>query len=196
MVISYYGRGMVKVTQGEKTLVFNPIGADKDFKAVRFGADLALVTNSDEAHSGVDNAARGERVPFVINGPGEYEVSDALIRGVALPPLEGLNNTAYSVLFEEVNLVHLGQAGAEALPPAAIEALGEVDVLFLPVRAVKALTLLAPKLVVPIEWGSPAELKRFLEEAGLKESPAVESLTLKRKDVAAKEGEVIVIKSF
>jgi hypothetical protein len=196
MVISYYGRGMVKVTQGDTALVFNPIGEDKNFKPVRFGADMALVSQNDEAHNGVKNAARADRVPFVIDGPGEYEVSDILIRGVALPPVGGLNNTAYAVTFEEVNLVHLGNAGDEALSPAAVEALGEVDVLFLPVRAAKALTLLEPKLVVPIEYEDEAELKRFLKEAGLKESAPVESLALKRKDLASKQAEVVVIKSF
>lgn len=174
MIISYYGQGMVKVAQGEKALLFNPVNR-------KMKADIVLFSGSR------GDAPEGA---FVIGGPGEYEVGGVFVRGIA--GTDG--HTIYAVKFEEIALVHLGQSSV-TLKDELVEQLGEVDILFVPVAAAKALTVLEPKLAIPLHWKNEDELKRFLHEAGVKNGAPVESLTLKRKDLADKEGEVVVIKS-
>src|SRR3990167_6475574 len=101
MIISHYGLGMVKIQQGETVVVFNPIGevprGRGDLKTLKFGADIALVSLNDPGYNGVANAARGERVPLLVDGPGEYEVGGIFIKGFAT----GKINTAYLVTLEQ-----------------------------------------------------------------------------------------------
>lgn len=211
MVISHYGAGMIKITQGETTLVFNPIGESAAFKPVKFGADLALVSLNDSRYNGAENAARGERVPFLVNGPGEYEVGGIFVKGFATEGPAGKINTVYSLVLEGTNLVHLGalanadlSAGQVGLPAKAVEELGTIDVLFVPVgndflptkAAAKVATNLESRLVIPVDYESEVALKTFLKEFGAEKAETVESLSLKRKDILDKEGEVVVIKSF
>lgn len=204
MVISHYGAGMIKITQGETTIVFDPIAESKSFKPVKFGADLALISLNDPRYNGAANAARGERVPFLINGPGEYEVGGIFVKGFAAPGPEGKINTIYSLVMEGTNLVHLGALTNAELPAKAEEELGNIDVLFVPVgndslpakAAAKVATNLESRLVIPVDYESEADLKTFLKEFGAEKAETVESLQLKRKDILDKEGEVVIIKSF
>jgi L-ascorbate metabolism protein UlaG (beta-lactamase superfamily) len=203
MVISHYGLGMVKIGQGDTVIAFNPIGDTKDFKSINFGADLALVSLNDSHYNGVDHMSRGERVAFVVDGPGEYEVSGIFIKGFGTRGPREKINTVYSLVLDEIRLAHLG-ALTELLPTEVVEKLGVVDVLFVPVGgggtlepklAAKVVTTLNPKIVIPVDYDDEAQLKTFLKEIGAEGKAPVESLQVKRKDVADKETEVVVIRS-
>ena len=203
MVISHYGLGMVKIGQGDMVIAFNPIGDIKDFKAINFGADIALVSVNDPHYNGVDHMSRGERIPFVVAGPGEYEISGVFVRGLGTRGPKEKINTVYSLVLDEIRLVHLG-ALTEVLTPAQVEQLGVVDVLFVPVggggtlepkAAAKLVTTLNPKIVIPIEADDEASLKTFLKEVGATAGAPVESLQVRRKDLADKETVAMIIKS-
>src|SRR3989338_5474864 len=88
MVISYAGGECFKVSQGDLTLAFNPpakgsalASALPTGRQARFGADIALVSLDHPDFNGSENAAFGERQPFVIEGPGEYEIKGVAVRG-------------------------------------------------------------------------------------------------------------------
>ena len=66
MVISYLGGECFKVSFGDLTLALNPLGKGSKLGSAKFGADLALVSLDHEDFNGVENAAFGERQPFVI----------------------------------------------------------------------------------------------------------------------------------
>jgi L-ascorbate metabolism protein UlaG (beta-lactamase superfamily) len=169
---------------------------------VRFGADLALVSLNEANYNGVENVSRGDRVPFVINGPGEYEVNDVFIKGWGTPGSEGKINTVYSLVLDGIKLVHLGAIASPELPAVATEGLGAVDIVFVPVGGIlepkqtaKLAADLEAKLIIPIEAGDEAKLKLFLKELGAEGSKPVESLAVKRKDLLEKEGQVVMINS-
>lgn len=211
MVISYLGGECIKVTQGDLTLAFNPPSKDSNLKASKFGADIALVSFDNEDFNGTENAAFGEREPFVITGPGEYEVKGVAVRGFGsesgygIPSGKGIN-TIYSVALEGMNLCFLGALGSVTLPPAAKQELDNIDILFVPIGgegvlgyedAYKLAVQLGPKAVVPIHYGDIGEkdsLKAFLKEAG-KDVKPVDKLTVKKKDLDGKDGEIIVLSS-
>src|SRR5665213_423740 len=99
MVISYMGGECFKISQGDLTLAFNPPSKDSALKASKFGSDIALVSADNEDFNGVENAAFGEREPFAIVGPGEYEVRGVAVRGFGSTSLYGGSssvNTIYS----------------------------------------------------------------------------------------------------
>ncbi|MDB4992101.1 MAG: Zn-dependent hydrolase of the metallo-beta-lactamase superfamily [Parcubacteria group bacterium] len=211
MVITHHGGQCFKVTFGDLTLVFDPISKTGTLPAVRFGADIALISRNHPDMNGVDEVSFGGKVPFVVSGPGEYEKEGITVQGfltkseyaLAKGQAEAMN-TMYSVKLEGMTLVHLGAMTGINLPADAKEAIDEIDVLFVPVggdgvldaaEASKLATMLEPKIVIPMHWsgmGTPKSLEAFLKEEG-EESEKVDKLTLKKKDVADKDGAIIVI---
>ena len=207
MVISYLGGECIKISQGDLTLAFNPPSKDSTLKVSKFGADIALVSLDNEDFNGTENAAFGEREPFVVAGPGEYEVKGVAIRGFGSESNYGGSkgiNTIYSVVLDGMNLCFLGALDTVALPPAAKQELDNIDILFLPIGgdgvlsyddAYKLAVQLEPKAVIPMHYGDVGgkdALKSFLKEAG-KEVKAVDKLTVKKKDLDGKDGEIIVL---
>ena len=213
MVISYAGGQCFKVSKGDLTLSFNPPAKGSSLASAKFGADIALVSLHHADFNGGENAAFGERQPFVIEGPGEYEIKEVTVRGFATPAMYDKKqtiNTIYSVMLEGMNLCFLGALGNAELPAAAKAELDDIDVLFLPVgpstgsgqaagiinyaAAYKLAVQLEPKVIVPMHYDA-ASLKAFLKEAGAEGTKAEEKLTIKKKDLEGKEAEVVVLSS-
>jgi L-ascorbate metabolism protein UlaG (beta-lactamase superfamily) len=211
MVITHHGGQCFKVTFGDLTLVFDPIAKGASLPAVRFGADIALVSRKHPDMNGTDEVSFGGKEPFVIDGPGEYEHSGVTIQGFLTKSQYGLPkgtldaiNTVYAVTLEGMTLVHLGALSDPMLSHDAREAIDEIDVLFVPVggdgvlsvaEAAKIAVTLEPKIVIPMHWngmGEPKALESFLKESG-KENEKVEKLTLKKKDTTDKDGAIIVV---
>lgn len=212
MVINHLGGQCFKVTFGDLTLAFDPISKGATLSAVKFGADLAIISRNHPDMNGVAEVTYGEREPFVINGPGEYERSGVAVRGFLTKSGYGLGkgqdsaiNTMYSVELEDMNLVFLGALGKPELPPEAREAIDEIDILFVPVGgdgvlspadANKLAVMLEPKIIIPMHWSGMGEakaLEAFLKEAGGDKAEKVDKLTIRKKDVAGKDGAIIVV---
>lgn len=209
MIITYQGVESLKVQFGETTVSYNPVSKDSSFKPTRFGADIALISLNDPDMNGADSASRGDKEAFVINGPGEYEIGGIFIRGfLSQSNYKGKSriNTVYLMTLEGMNLCFLGAlASADSLDSKAKEALDGIDILFVPIggdgvlapaEANSLATKLGPSIVVPMHYGSglsTGALKTFLKEAGTEESKALDKLTVKKKDLEGKQGEVIVL---
>ncbi len=207
MVINYLGGECFKITQGDLTIAYNPPSKDSSLaqalpagRQARFGADVALVSMHHDDFAGVENAAFGEREPFVVDGPGEYEVKGVQVRGFGNKvPYDGEDkmNTVYGMSLEGMNLAFLGAQTGD-VPAAAKQELDDIDVLFVPLatmgpaEAYKLSVKLEPKVVVPMHYDA-AQLKSFLKEAGAEGTKAEEKLTVKKKDLEGKEAEVVVL---
>ncbi len=207
MIITYLGKQFFKVQQGETVLAFNPIGKGSKAGAVsRFGSDIALSTTNHPDFNGVENLSHGDTHPFVINGPGDYESKDIFIRGfMTETELAGKSyiNTIYSLTVDGISICFLGALADEKIPPEVREAIGSPDVLFVPVggdgvldpaAAAKVSVMLEPKIIIPMDYDDKS-LKAFLKEAGEDDVTAIDKLTLKKKDLEGKDGEVVVLKN-
>lgn len=202
MVISYFGLGFVKIQAGELVIACNPTNKLPDRKTVKFGSNIALVSLNDVNYNDTDAVSRGAEKPFVIDGPGEYEVSGIFVRGFATPGPAGRVNTVYLLTVDGARLVHLGALAAVNLGAEVKEELGAIDILFVPIggaldykRAAQLVGDLEPKLVIPTHYSDEKTLANFLKEMGNSAKGSVESLSIKKKDLAEKTGEVVVIKS-
>lgn len=211
MVITYHGIEYIRVQFGDTTLAFNPISKSSKYKSSTSGADIVLVSLNHPDMNGIESVSRGEKQPFVINGPGAYEVRGIAIEGFASTSRYGatkkeiLTNTIYLVSLEGMMLCYLGALGDAALPQAAQEAIDEVDILFVPIggegvlsplEAHKLSVQLEPHIVIPIHYGEGGEknaLSLFLKEEGVKNERSVEKLTIKKKEVEGKEGDVVIV---
>lgn len=211
MIITHHGGQCFKVSFGDFTLVFDPISKGGTLPAVRFGADIALVSRNHPDMNGVAEVPFGGKDAFPITGPGEYEKEGVTIQGFLTKSEYALGkgqdeamNTIYAVKLEGMTLVHLGALAEPTLSVEAREAIDEIDVLFVPVggdgvldaaQAAKLATLLEPRIIIPMHWsgmGEKGALEAYIKEEG-SEAETVDKLTLKKKDAAEKEGAIIVI---
>lgn len=208
MIITYQGVEFFKVQFGDTTIALNPISKDSKFKPTRFFADIALVSLNNPDMNGTENLSYNGKDPFVISGPGEYEVKDVFIKGFASKSMYGGKekiNTIYSVTLENMNICFLGALSDINLSSDVKESLGDVDILFLPIgddgvldaaKAEKLSVEIAPKIIIPMHFGEVGvkdALKKYLKESGSDNVKPVDKLTLKKKDLEGKAGDVVVI---
>lgn len=206
MVITYHGGQCFKVSFGGTTLAYNPISKQSKLGAAKFGADVALVSLWHPDFNGVSQVVHGSKQPFIIDSPGEYEVGELTVRGFGVETTyenQPYYNTIYQVTMEDMNLVFLGSLGSDELASDILRELGEIDILFLPIgggdllsvpQASKLAVKLEANLVIPMQYDAPT-LKTFLKEESKESLKPVEKLTIKRKEVQAMSGEVVVLQS-
>jgi L-ascorbate metabolism protein UlaG (beta-lactamase superfamily) len=185
MRVRWFGQSAFRV-EGTRSVFIDPFGdvaplADRglEFRYPPIDgvtADLVLVTHEHLDHNAVDVVA-GE--PVVIRstaGRVESPVGEVVaiasehddVAGTARGP-----NTIFSFSLDGVRFCHFGDFGQRSLRPEQREAIGAVDVLFLPVGggptiggagAAEIVAELSPRLVVPMHFRTPAV--NFLEPPG------------------------------
>lgn len=206
MIITYHGAACVKVTAGETTLAFAPISKDSKHKTVSFGADVVFVPLNHPDMNGVEQVGRGGKEPFIIKGPGEYEVASVTAAGYPSTSKyagEDRINTMFVVDFDDMTILYLGAHADEKLPAAISEELEDIDVLFIPIggkgaleatEAAKLAVSLEPRIIIPILCDEDKDaLKTFLKEYGEDSVKPVEKFTIKAKEAATMEGAVVVL---
>ena len=208
MIITYFGKQFFKIQQGDMVLAFNPVSkSSKTGISAHFGADLAFVSTNHPDYNGVEQLSHGDRVPFIISGPGDYEVKDVFVKGVmsnAQIANKKYINTIYLLTVDGIDIVFLGALSDIEISKESREAIEEPDILFVPVggksvldakQAAKLASSLEPKMIIPMDYDN-SSLKLFLKEIGEEKAEVVDKLTLKRKDLEGKEGEVVVLEAL
>ena len=208
MIITYHGVDFFKVTFSDTTIAVNPISKSSKFKSTTFGSDITLISLNSPEHNGADITSRGDKESFLINGPGEYEVSGVFIKGFPSKSKYGGEakiNTTYTVSLEGINLCFLGALGDKDIPAKTKEDIDGIDILFVPIggegvldsaTAHKLAVQFEPKIIIPSHYGEVGltnSLKTFLKEAGEEGIKPIDKLTIKRKDLEGKEGDVVVL---
>lgn len=203
MVITHHGGQSFKVSFGNTTLAFDPVSKSSKLASTKFGSDVAFISMNHPDFNGSDQVAHSSKQPFVVAGPGEYEIGDVTARGYGVKTIyDGVErySTIYQVKLEDMNLVFLGALSSPDIDPKILGELGDVDVLFIPVgggdvlevpQAAKLTLKLEAKLILPMHYDNAA-LGAFLKEMGTAVTP-VDKLTLKKKDVNEMEGDVVVL---
>ena len=190
------------------TIAFNPVSKNsKSGISAHFGTDIALITTNHPDYNGAEQLSHGERSPFIISGPGDYEVKEIFIKGaISNASLAGKKyiNTIYSLSVDGINIVFLGALSDSEFSKETREAIDSPDIVFVPVggkglldakTSAKLVSTLEPKLIIPMDYDDTT-LKVFLKEMGEEKAEITEKLTLKRKDLDGKDGEVIVLKAM
>jgi L-ascorbate metabolism protein UlaG (beta-lactamase superfamily) len=207
MIITNYGRQHFKFQVGDTVFALNPVSKDGKGKTAKYGADVCLITTNHPDYNGSEQTALGTKEPYVIRGPGEYEVANVFIKGFGTETtlkdgkaVKAYQNTSYSFTFDGIRITFLG-ALSKMLEPHHKEIIDETDVLFVPVGedgfllnpydAHKLAVSLEPKLIIPMDYDEKS-LPIFLKEAGAEKVEPVEKLTIKKKDIEGKQGEVVL----
>jgi L-ascorbate metabolism protein UlaG (beta-lactamase superfamily) len=183
MRIQWYGQSAFLLT-GERSVFIDPFDRPGEALAARgleFNyapienerADVLLITHEHLDHNGV-GAIGGEPATFR-SGAGRLDspAGEVLaiasehddVAGTARGP-----NTIFRFTLDGLTFCHLGDFGQPALRPEQREAIGEIDVLFIPVGdgptiggepAAALVRSVAPRLVVPMHYRT--EAVNFLE---------------------------------
>jgi len=206
MIITHHGGQCFKVSFGDTTLAFDPISKKSKLSPVKFGSDVAFISLHHPDFCGAEQVAHGNKEPFVIDGPGEYEVGDVTARGFGLLTTydkEERYNTIYQVQLEGMNIIFLGALSDPEIDSKILAEFGDVDILFVPIgggdvlevpQASKLATKLEAKVIIPMHYDQKA-LQAFLKEEVSSDVKPVDKLTLKKKDVTIMSGEIMVLKS-
>lgn len=161
--IEYKGGNTVVIASKKTTLVVDPrtsVVGGKDQKTtdkVEVGTEARFLLNNADAR-------------LVIDGPGEYEVGDFTVRGIAaMRHIDASDQeqlaTIYRIECGDVRVAVLGNVDL-SLSDEQLEQLGVIDILVVPVGgggytldATNAATLVGrvePKVVVPVHYADPA----------------------------------------
>ncbi len=205
MIITYYGKQFFKIQQGEIILALNPISKNSKSKSsAHFGADLAFVTTNHPDYNGIEQLSHGDKEPFVINAPGDYEVKNIFVKGImSQTEIEKKKyiNTIYYFSLDNINILFLGALSNFEINKEVNEVVNNLDIIFVPVNPenikelVKFINALEPKIIIPTDYDD-VSLKLFLKEIGGENAEKVDKLTLKRKDLDSKDGEVIILNAI
>jgi len=208
MIITYHGLEFVKLQLGDTVLAFNAPSKESKNKKSTFGADIVFASINHPDFNGGADLARGDKSPFVISGPGEYEIGGIFVKGVpSVSNYDGKEriNTIYSLAVDGMNVCFLGALNTSTLKSETTESFDEIDILFVPIggdgvlsasEGYKIAVSLEPKIIIPIHFEEgDKNIKTFLKEGGSEKSEVLEKLTIKKKDLEGKEGDIIVLSS-
>lgn len=211
MIITHHGKQFFKIQLGDTTLAFNPIS--KESKAVekpaKFGANVMLSSVRHPDYYCIETVTYNDKAPFIVDGPGDYEVLGNFVKGLeSKTQIDGEEhiNTVYTMQFDGINMLFLGHLISRELAPAVREAIDAVDIVFVPLGekslapmdAYKLAISFEPKIIIPMEYDSKTDaklLQQFLKESGDDSKKPEDKLTIKPKDLAGKEAEVVVLSS-
>ena len=206
MIITYLGKEFFKIQQGDLVVACNPISKDSKEKQSRFGSQIALSTTNHPDYNGFENVTHGDTAPLEISGPGDYEVGGIFVKGVmTTAELAGKTyiNTIYSLSIEGITICFLGPITSEKLSADVLDSIEAPDIVFVPIGgagtispagAYKLALSLNAKIIIPMDFDA-TQLKTFLKEGGQDAVKPAEKLTIKAKELAGREGEIIVLEA-
>jgi L-ascorbate metabolism protein UlaG (beta-lactamase superfamily) len=201
MDITWLGHSSFRIKGSQTTVITDPYPPDLGYSFGKQTAAIVTVSHPHPGHSYVTDVA-GD--PRVIKGPGEYEIANTLIIGLATfhdreDGRQKGKNTIYAIQLDELSICHLGDLG-HVLTSQQVEDIGNVDILLVPVGGISTINAtlaaevvrqLEPKVVVPMHFKTPAlarELEpvdRFLKEMSVKDTASRPKLTLTRGNLPA-----------
>ena len=194
MEITWLGHSCFKIKGKQAIVITDPYSPTIGYSLGKHSARIVTVSHQHPGHSCVQDID-GE--PKLVTGPGEYEISDVLIIGIATfhddqKGIKSGKNTVYLMEVDGVSVCHLGDLG-HVLTGEQVEGIDDVDVLLLPVgekstidasMAAEVVRQLEPKVVIPMHYKTPAisrELEpvaKFLKEMGIEQINSQPRLSL------------------
>lgn len=208
MVIQKVGAHCFKLSAGPVTVALNPPGAKSRLKVNKFGSDIVLVSLRNEDWEGAETATHGDKEPFVINGPGAYEVGDITISGFqTATDYDGdhseVGNTVYVFEMDGIKVLALGALSGGKLPQDLRAEVDDIGIVLVPVgdgtldpkAAHELMVNLEPKIIIPYGVGKDgdAAVKAFLKAEGETSTKSEEKLTVRAKEVNEKDGDVVLL---
>lgn len=216
MEIIWFGQACFLIRSKDGYIVTDPYNEECGLRLPKnLKANIVTVSHNHFDHNNIKavSGMEDDQPPFVINGPGEYEVNKIAIIG--LPTfhdnqkgnLRG-KNTVYTFKLEDLEICHLGDLG-HSLSDEEIEKLNQVDILLVPVggtytidakKALEVINQIDPKVVIPMHYQieglstsiSLEGVDKFLKEIGAEVTP-LDLLKISKNDLEEEERKIVVL---
>ncbi len=220
MHIQWFGQSAFQLVADDQTIFIDPFDKVDDLRQrgihwlyppiVGVRADLLLVTHEHGDHNGVEVIGGSPRIIRSTAGVFESDFGKVTaiasehdqVAGTQLGP-----NTIFVLEFAGLRVCHFGDFGQAALRPEQQQAIGEIDLLFLPVGGVLTIDgetsatimrQLRPRWTVPMHYRTPAidflgPIDPFLEAAADTTIRQLSSPTFNLADWPATDGPVIIV---
>lgn len=202
------GHASFKLRGKNATVVTDPYdGAGVSLKYPKHvEADILTVSHDHADHNAVHLVGG---TPFLVHGPGEYEIKGVSVIGVASfhDEKEGADrgrNTMYRIEVDGVKIGHLGDLGS-VLGSAQVDALDGIDILLVPIggvytidaeKAAQVVSDIEPRIVIPMHDARSnkelAPLEQFLKVMNKGEITPVPKLTISREKLPT-EMQIVVL---
>jgi L-ascorbate metabolism protein UlaG (beta-lactamase superfamily) len=199
--ITWLGHSCFRIKGSQALVITDPFPPDLGYTLGKQTPKIVTVSHQHPSHSYIQGIG-GE--PRLVKGPGEYEISDVLIIGVATfhDTEEGRKrgkNTVYLLEVDGISVCHLGDLG-HLLSDEQVEEIGRVDVLLLPVggvstidaaMAAEVIRQLEPRAVIPMHYKTPAinrelePVSKFLKEMGMEQVDSQPKLNISKSNLPA-----------
>lgn len=206
------GHSSFKIKGKTAAIVTDPFDSGMvGLKFPKTEGDIVTVSHEHKDHNAVINV---DGNPYIIRGPGEYEIKGVHIVGVSVfhdqkMGAEKGKNVMYQFIVDGVTLVHLGDLGHKLTTEQAKE-IGTCDILFIPVGgyftigadiASEVAAQFEPRIIIPMHYKEHglnpdfdvlSGVDKFLKEMG-KEDVAPQPKLSVTKDKLPEETEVVVL---
>ena len=204
MEIKYLGGNCLKIVTKKVSVVIDD-AVNISGKPVSTEKDILIVTNPI---LGTDKSY------FLVDGPGEYEVSDISVSGIPsrahMDTEDQHSSTIYRLIIEDTRIGIIGHIHPN-ITEEQLEALGTIDILVIPVGgngytldgngAQKIVKEVEPKIVIPTHYDDgktkyevpQTDLETALKSLAMEPTETVESLKLKNTEFIGETTKLIVI---
>ncbi len=207
MEISWLGHSCFQLRGKNVTLITDPFSPQLGHSLGKISAPIVTISHNHPGHNfagGVDGD------PRIVRGPGEYEISDVLITGVASyhdnkHGQELGRNTIYIIHIDDLIICHLGDLG-HILQEEQLEEVADADMLLVPIggqhtinaaQAAEVISQVEPHIVIPMHYSppiddSPNPLDKFCREMGIEAINPQPKLSITRSALPA-ETQVVIL---
>jgi L-ascorbate metabolism protein UlaG (beta-lactamase superfamily) len=211
MEISWLGHSCFQVRGKNVTLITDPFPPQPGYSLGKINAPIVTISHNHAGHNYVQGVGGN---PRVVRGPGEYEISDVLITGVASyhdnkRGQELGRNTIYVIHMDDVVICHLGDLG-HTLQEEQLEEVADADVLLIPIggqhtlnatQAAEVISQVEPRIIIPMHYHTPAlegqrdtldPLDKFCREMGVEVINTQPKLVVTRSSLPS-ESQVVIL---
>lgn len=214
MQIQYFGLSSFKITTKEATIITDPFHKDSGLTPPRGAADILVLSQKDKPLYSAVSGISGD--PFRMDTPGEYDYKGVTVTGIPLKQDEKYVSV-FLIESEDIRILNLTHIHDWNMKEEEIEALGDIDILIVPVGGNTVLTAAAaskivneigPKVVIPSHYkmsrgaGSTSggndlildldSVDKFVKEMGGKKED-MDKLTVKKKDLQEEGTKVVLL---
>jgi len=189
--ITWYGHSCFRLSErGRTTIITDPFSDSIGLPAPKLKGDVVTISHNAPGHNFVE-AVKVQ--PYVLSGPGEYEIGGVFVMGIALHATSDTNasyNVAYTFEYDKLTVLHLGDL-KHVPEQSTIEAFGEVNVALVPVgggngltanEAAEVIALIEPNYVIPMHYALPGiafeldPVDKFLRAMGVSQVQEMDML--------------------
>jgi len=208
MDITWFGHSCFRLAErNAATIITDPYDPSLGLGELNLKGDIVTVSHDAPGHNA---AFTVKKANYFLDRPGEYEIGGVFLTGVqTYNPNDATprENIIWLFQFQDYTVAHLGDL--DHVPnQTAIEALGPIDVLLVPVGGGKALnsgqaaeviSVIEPSLVIPMHYQiheSSLELDpldKFLSEMGVSSAEEIDTLKVTSSNLA-EETQVVILK--